>query len=149
MPATLATNKSLRSYDILDKIEAGIVLTGAETKSAKAAQINLKGAYVAFQKDEPYLINAHITRYKPAGAQPEYDPKRPRKLLLNKKEIASLTGKSREKGLTIMPSRVYIKRNRIKVQIVVARGVKKHDRRNKIKKDEADRNIQRAMRRKR
>ena len=106
MPKALATNKSLRSYEILDKIEAGIVLTGAEVKSAKAGQINLKSGYITISGNEVLLINVHIAKYKPAGAQPGYTPPRNRKLLLKKKEIARLTGKSREKGLTLLPASV-------------------------------------------
>ncbi len=117
---TLATNKKgLFDHQILEKFEAGIVLTGPEVKSVKSGQINLKGSYVSTsQTDEVYLVNANISPYKPAAAiQTDYKPEQKRKLLLKKREIDYLRGKSREKGLTIMPISVYTKGSLIKLEI--------------------------------
>lgn len=142
----LAENrKALFDYEILEKLEAGLVLSGQETKSAKNGQINLKGAYVTFHGDNADIINMHIAKYKPAGKMLEYDPAATRRLLLRKKEIAYLRGKSMEKGLTIVPLRVYIKGRFVKVEIGVARGRKQYDKREVIKRRDAKREIQRTL----
>ncbi len=126
----LATNKkALFDYEILEKMEAGLVLTGQEVKSAKLGQMSLKGAFVTFHGDEAMLTNAHLAKYKPAGLLPHYDPERSRKLLLKKREIQYLRGKSEERGLTIIPLRVYINNHLIKVEIAVGRGRHKYDKR--------------------
>lgn len=135
-------------YEILDKIEAGLVLTGAEVKSAKAGQINLKGSYVTLRhqpKIEAFLINSHISKYKPAGIQPDYEPTQPRKLLLHKKEIGKITGIMKQKGLTLVPLRVYTKHNRVKLEFGIGRGKKKFEKKQSIKKRDTERKIERAM----
>jgi len=140
--------KAKFDYDILDKFEAGLVLTGPEVKSVKAGQINLKGSYITIKhkpKTEVFLINAHISKYKPAGLQPDYEPTRSRKLLLHKKEINKLIGKMKEKGLTIVPLSVYTKHNRIKLEFGIGRGKKKFEKKETIKKRETKRKIERAM----
>ena len=145
----LATNKKIKAdYQILEKYEAGVVLTGPEVKSAKTGQINLKGGYVTIDsKSQVWLIGAHIARYKPAGpSQTNYQPTRNRKLLLNKKEIKSLLGKLTQAGLTIMPISVYTKGSLIKVEIAVVRGKKQYDKRQAIKKRDVEREIKRVMR---
>jgi SsrA-binding protein len=149
----IAVNKRAKfDYDILEKFEAGIVLTGAEVKSVKLGNISLKGSYMTInptgpqKQPEAWLINAHISPYKPAGPQPDYDPEKSRKLLLHKKEIDYLIGKQREGGLTIIPLSVYTKKARIKVEIGLGRGKKKFEKRERIKKREAERKIQRALR---
>lgn len=147
----LAYNKRARyDYDILEKFEAGLILTGAEVKSIKQGNISLKGSYVTLKKTdkelpEAWLINTHISKYKPAGDQPDYDPERSRKLLLNKSEIKQLIGKKQEQGLTIIPLSVYTKRSRIKLKIGLGRGKKKYEKRESIKKREADKKIRRAL----
>src|SRR3989338_3454387 len=131
----LAENKkALFDYEILEKLEAGLKLSGQETKSAKMGQINLKGAYVTFHNGKAYVLNMHINKYKPAGPLPDYDPTHTRPLLLRKKEIAYLQGKAMEKGLTNVPLRVYTKDRLIKVEIGIGRGRKTYDKRDVIKK---------------
>jgi SsrA-binding protein len=154
----IAINKrALFDYDILEKFEAGIVLTGAEVKSVKNGHISLKGAYVTFKNNEAYLLNAHISPYQKAGfAQRStaegkitgYDPTRTRKLLLNKSELKRLIGKLSEKGLTIVPLKVYTtRRGRLKVEIGLGRGKKLYEKRELIKKREVDREIRSNLKR--
>ncbi len=143
---SLAQNKkALFDYEILEKFEAGLVLTGAETKAVKDGQISLKGSYVNFHNGEAYLLNAHISAYKPAGKLANYDPTHSRRLLLNKKEIRYLQGKIQEKGLTVVPLSVYTKHRFVKVEIAVGRGKQKYDKRETIKKRDLDREIKRAL----
>lgn len=142
---SLAENKKAHfDYEILEKYQAGLVLSGQETKSAKDGQINLKGTYVTFHGGEAYVTNMHIAKYKPAGQLPEYEPTHSRKLLLRKKEIAYLQGKALEKGLTIVPLKVYIKGRLVKIEIAVARGKHKYDKREAIKKKDLKREIEKA-----
>ena len=150
MPNITTNKKLLADFHILEKFEAGIVLSGPEVKSVKAGQINLKGSYVTIDgKNEVWLINAHISPYKPAASrQISYKPTQNRKLLLSKKEIDYLRGKEKEKGLTIMPISVYTKGSLIKVELGLARGKKQFDKRESVKKREVDRQIRRQMRRK-
>jgi SsrA-binding protein len=148
--ANLTTNKqALHDYQVLEKLEAGIVLSGPEVKSVKAGQINLKGSYISVDnKSQVWLINAHIAPYRPAASvQANYDPNQNRKLLLRQKEIDYLRGKSKEKGLTILPISVYTKGSLIKLEIGVARGKKQYDKRETIKKREIDREIRRKLKR--
>lgn len=148
---TLATNKQgLYDHAVIDEIEAGIVLTGPEVKSVKHSQINLKGSYISIdQKDEIWLIGAHISSYKPAAAiQTNYKPDRKRKLILKKKEIDFLRGKEKEKGLTILPISVYTKGSLIKIKLGLVKGKKKKDKREIIKKRDSDREIRRNLRQK-
>jgi len=142
----LAENKkALFNYEILEKTEAGLVLSGYEVKAVKNGQANLKGAYVTFHGKDALLTNAHISRYKQAGKMPEYDPERSRRLLLHKKEINYLRGKSQEKGLTVIPIRVYTKNRFIKVELAVCRGKKQFDKRESLKKRDALREIRRTL----
>jgi SsrA-binding protein len=144
---TLAYNKRAKfDYEILDKYEAGLVLLGHEVKSIKTGHISLKGAYVTAKTDkkgktELYLTNAHIHLYKYAGTIKDYDPERPRKLLLKKREISRLIGKKKEQGLTLVPIKVYTKRSLIKLEFGIGRGKKKIDKRETIKKRELDRKV--------
>lgn len=142
----LAINRQAqRDYKILETYEAGLVLTGAEVKAAKLGQINLKGAYITInQKKEVLLVNSHIALYKKSNL-PHYNSKRNRKLLLHKKEIQSLIGKSAQKGLTIVPLKVYIKNGLVKLEFGLSRGKKKWDKRQGIKEREAKRQIQRSL----
>lgn len=144
----LATNKRARfDYDILETFEAGLELTGAEVKSVKAGHVSLKGAYAAITGAGPVLLNMHVRAYAPAGKQTGYDPTRTRQLLLHKREIGYLRGKTQEQGLTIVPETVYIKGNLIKVALGLARGKKVRDKRATIKRRETERELKRAIKR--
>ena len=146
MPS-LATNPRARyDYSILETFEAGLVLAGYEVKSVKNGRMSLKGSYVTIKNEEVWLINALIPAYQPKNMPEYYDPTRTRKLLLRKKEIKSLIGKIKQKGLTLVPLRVYTKHNRIKLEFGLGQGRKKIDKREKIKQREAKRRIDRAMR---
>ena len=143
---TLATNKRAHfDYELQDKYEAGLVLSGAETKSSKLGHISLKGSFVTIHESELYLTNATISRYPFSDPKIAYDPTRSRKLLVKKSEIKSLIGKLHVKGLTLVPLRVYTKRRLIKLEFAVARGKKAHDKRSDIAKSESKRNIERAL----
>ena len=143
----LATNKkAYHNFEILETWEAGIVLTGPEVKSVKQGQVNLRGGFVSLDNNlNCWLNNIHIAPYKPAALGPEYDPQRPRKLLLKKKEINYLIGKLKIKGLTIIPLKVYSKRNLIKVEIGLGKGKKKQDKREEIKKREIEKKIKQRL----
>jgi len=133
------------SYQILEKLEAGVSLIGQEVKSIKSGRISLKGAYVSVRNNEVFLINCTIPPYQPANAPKNYDQTRPRKLLLKKKEIKYLIGKTKEKGLTLVPLKVYTKKGKIKIEIGLAKGKKKIDKREKIKKRDVEREIRRTL----
>lgn len=142
----LATNPKVKfDYHILETYEAGLVLFGHETKAVKKGKMSLKGAYVVINNEEAWLLNAKISPYQPKNTPDDYDPERSRKLLLHKKELKSLIGKAKEKGLTLMPLRVYTKHGRIKLEFGLVRGKKKFDKREAIKKREAERKIERAL----
>lgn len=144
--STLAFNKRANfDYEISDKYEAGLVLTGQEVKSVKLGHISLKESFVTVKGTELYLTNAHITPYKYAGEMKNYDPTRPRKLLLKKSEIKHLTGKVRVQGLTLVPISVYTKKRLLKLEFGVGKGKKKHDKREDIAKREAHRQISRSL----
>jgi len=146
---TLAENKkAYLKYKILEKIEAGIALVGQEVKSIKSGRMNLMGSYVVVRDEEIYLIGCNIPPYQPKNAPQDYNPERSRKLLLKKAEIKQLIGKTQQKGLTLIPLKVYAKRGIIKLEFGLAKGLKKVDKREKIKKKETDRRIQRALREK-
>lgn len=141
----LAQNKKAEfEYEILEKYEAGLVLSGQEVKSAKLGQINLKGSYITFHGTNASVLNMHINKYKAAGPLPNYDPTQSRRVLLHKKQIAYLRAKSTEKGLTIVPLRVYTKGRLLKIEVAVARGKKLYDKREVLKKRELKREIDRA-----
>ncbi len=148
---TITINKEgLYNYEVLEKYEAGIVLTGPEVKSVKLGQISLRGAYIRLDKNnEAWLIGSHILPYKPAkNAQINYNPDQHRKLLLRRKELDSLLGKSKQKNLTIIPTSVYNKRGLIKIELALAKGKSKIDKRETIKKRESAREIKRVLRQK-
>ncbi|MFH1947287.1 MAG: SsrA-binding protein SmpB [Candidatus Magasanikbacteria bacterium] len=141
-----AINKKAKyDYEILDTLEAGLVLEGQEVKSVRTGHISLKGSFVNIHGDEAFLVNAHIPKYKFAGTAIDYDPDRSRKLLLKRKEIDYLKGKSLEKGLTIIPLSVYNKGRHIKIEIGIGKGKKKYDKRETIKKREVKRELSRKM----
>ena len=132
-------------YEILEVFEAGIMLKGQEVKSIKKGRMSLRGSFVVLKGGEVYLINAHVSPYQPENTPPGYNPTRPRKLLLHRKEIKYLIGKTRQKGLTLVPLKVYTKRGKIKVSFGVGKGKRKFDKRELIKKREIKREIQRAF----
>lgn len=137
-----SNRKAQHEYFLLEKLEAGIVLTGSEIKSIRAGQMSIKEAYVRVDGKEAWLIESHIAPYDPASRM-NHDPKRPRKLLLHKKEIAELWSEVRQKTLTIVPTQVYLKDGRAKLEIAVAKGKKNYDKRDSIAKRDTDREIQR------
>lgn len=137
--------KATFDYEILEKYEAGLVLIGQEVKSIKTGHINLTGSYVVFRDSEPYLIAAKIPPYQPKNAPADYNPEQSRKLLLNKKEIHYLLGKVSEQGFSLIPLKVYEKNGRIKLEFALAKGKKKFDKKEKIKKRDIERNIRRGL----
>ncbi|NUM25691.1 MAG: SsrA-binding protein SmpB [Candidatus Buchananbacteria bacterium] len=149
MPSITVNKKGLHEYQVLEKFEAGIVLSGPEVKSVKGGQINLKGSHVTVDhKNEVWLLNAHISPYKFASrTQIGYDPTQSRKLLLTKKEVDYLRGKSKEQGLTIMPISVYTKGSLIKIEIGLVKGKKQRDKREDIKKRDLERQLRNKIRR--
>ena len=143
---TLAKNKKAYfDYEILEKFEAGIVLIGQEVKSIKLDRINLSGAYVVLRGGEVYLVNASVPPYQPKNLQIDYDPTRPRKLLLRKSEIKYLIGKTEEKRLTLIPLRVYANKGKIKLEFAVGKGRKKANKKELIKKRDTEREIEREL----
>lgn len=131
-------------YNILETLEAGIELLGLEVKSVRRGSASLRASFATLKDNQFWLINAVIPPYQPLNTPATYDPSRSRRLLLHKKEIAHLIGKMREGGLTIIPLKMYNKNSRIKVEIGVAKGKKKYDKRETIKKRETQREIRRA-----
>jgi SsrA-binding protein len=145
----LAENKkAYYNYEILEKFEAGISLIGQEVKSLKTRGVNLAGSYVILRGEEVFWVGSHIHPYQPKNAPPDYNPERWRKLLLKKSEIKYLIGKSKQRGLTLVPLRLYTTRSgKIKLEFAVAKGKKKIDKRELIKKREVEREIRRALKR--
>ena len=143
-----ANKKAFHEYFILDRLEAGIALAGTEVKSIRESRINLKESYAQIRNGEAYLLNCHISPYSHGNRQ-NHEPLRPRKLLLHRKEIRKLIGKTQEKGLTLVPLRVYLRRGRIKVELGVARGKKLHDKRETERRKEMDREARAALRQRR
>ncbi|PIQ74984.1 MAG: SsrA-binding protein [Candidatus Portnoybacteria bacterium CG11_big_fil_rev_8_21_14_0_20_40_15] len=148
MPELAFNKKTLYDYEVLEKYEAGLVLTGHEVKSAKKGHLSLQGSYVVIRGEEAWLLNSSISPFQPKNAPPDYDPLRTKKLLLHKHEIASLIGKTHQKGLTLVPLRVYTKKAKVKLEFALARGKRKADKREKIIKRETKRDIDRALRQK-
>lgn len=141
----LATNRKAQfEYLLLEKYEAGIVLQGSEIKSIRAGQVSLAQSYVRIDGGEAWLMNAHIAPYDEASRF-NHDPLRPRKLLLHKSEIHKLWEKVSQKGVTIVPLRIYLKNGKAKVEIAVARGKKLHDKRETIAKRDQEREIERLI----
>jgi SsrA-binding protein len=142
----VATNRKARhNYFLFDTFEAGIVLKGSEIKSIRAGQISIKEAYVQVDKQEAWLVDAHIAPYTQASYL-GHEPKRKRKLLLHRKEIDRLWDEVRKKGMTIVPTQVYLKDGRAKVEIAVGRGKKQYDKRQALAQRDAERAIERNLR---
>ena len=144
--ADIATNKQARHrYHLLEKWEAGLVLTGTEVKSLRGGKAQLKDGYASVHNGEVWLHNVHIPPYGPATRE-NHEPERPRKLLLHKREIERLIGKTQERGLTLVPTRIYFSGPRAKVELALARGREQRDKREAIREREQKREMERALR---
>ena len=142
----VATNRKAKfEYFLLDVFEAGVSLKGSEIKSIRAGQISIKEAYIRVDEHEAWLMEAHVAPYAEANRF-NHEPRRPRQLLLHKKEIRKLRDSVRKKGLTVIPTKVYLKGGRAKVEIALARGKKLHDKRQALKTKESERDMNRQMR---
>lgn len=145
-PGDVATNRQgAYRYNFLETFECGLVLTGPEVKSLRGGKAQIKDGYAAIQDGEVWLHNVHIAHYPPASRE-NHEPERTRKLLMHRREIERLIGKTKEKGFTLVPTRIYFSGRNAKVEIALARGKDTHDKRESIKKREMDREMQRAMR---
>jgi len=142
----VATNrKAFHHYEVLETFEAGLVLRGTEVKSLRESQVNFKDCYAAVDNDEVWLIGCYISPYH-HGSDANHDPERRRKLLLHRREIARLVGKVAERGLTLIPLRLYFKAGRAKCELGLARGKKLHDKRASLREREAKREMDREAR---
>ena len=143
MPSLAYNKRAKFDYEILEKYEAGIVLSGAEVKALRAGNAKLQGSYLTVARGELSLIGAHIGKYSGAGAQEGYDPTRSRKLLVHRKELLFLAGKIQQTGLTLVPLELYTAGRRIKLSFALARGKKLYDKRASLKKRDLDREARR------
>src|SRR5688572_1399806 len=145
MSQDVAVNRqAFHNYDILEKFEAGLVLTGTEIKSARDGRVNLKDAYGLVKSGEVWLLNCHISPYS-HGNSANHDPLRTRKLLLKRSEINRLIGRTTEKGLTLIPLKVYLKAGRLKCELALAKGRKVHDKREVSRKKTIDKETRQAL----
>ena len=145
MPVLLENKKEYINYEILEKYEAGLVLLGLEVKSLKLKRGNIAGARVIIRGNEAFLVGMDIPPYQPNNTPKNYERERTRKLLLHKKEIAHLAGKGAQRGLTLLPTKVYTAGGRIKLEVAVVRGKKKFEKREKIKRRDLEREIGRRI----
>jgi SsrA-binding protein len=146
-PRLIATHRRARfDYEVLERIEAGLVLRGPEVKALRAGKASLSDAYGVVRRGEAYLVNLHISPYE-AASRENPDPRRERKLLLHRREISRLGGRLQERGLTLVPLSLYWKEGRAKVELGLARGRRRHDKREVIRKRESDRELARVTRR--
>ncbi len=144
--ADLASHKRARfDYEILEGFEAGISLFGHEVKAIRSGRMRLEGSYVLIRGGEAFLVGASIAPYQPENTPKDYDPERPRKLLLTQKELEKLFAESEKKGLTIVPISVYSKSRKLKVNIAVVKGKKEYDKREKMKERDTGREINRLL----
>jgi SsrA-binding protein len=134
------------NYFLMERFEAGLVLTGTEVKSAKSGKIQLRESYATIERNEAWLVNAHISEYS-HGNRENHSPVRSRKLLLHRREIDKLLGKTREKGLSLIPTKIYLKGGRIKCEVALARGKKMHDKREAERARTAENEARDAVRR--
>jgi SsrA-binding protein len=142
---TITVNrKAYHDYHILESLEAGIVLTGTEIKSIRAGRVNIRDAYARPEDGELLLCNAHIAAYE-AGSHYNHEPNRPRKLLLHRRQIDELIGMATQRGLTLVPLKLYITRGIAKLELGVARGKKQYDKRETMARRDTDREIERAL----
>ena len=143
---TIADNRQARfQYEILETYEAGVELLGTEVKSIRAGRVNLKDGYAYIRDGEAWLSNVHISPHKSASDVFNHEPRRNRKLLMHRDEINKLIGKTEQKGLTVVPLKMYLNRGWIKVLLGLAKGKKLHDKRESLKHKQANREIERAM----
>jgi SsrA-binding protein len=143
-PGDVATNRQATfRYNLLEKFEAGLVLQGSEVKSLRNGAVQLKDAYAEVRDGEVWLRNMHIAPYEPA--RDNHDPERPRKLLLHRREIERLIGKTAERGLTLIPTRIYFSGPRAKVELALAQGKDMYDKRRSIREREQRREMERAV----
>ncbi|MEO0353097.1 MAG: SsrA-binding protein SmpB, partial [Cyanobacteria bacterium P01_A01_bin.15] len=133
------------TYEILDSYEAGVALKGTEVKSIRAGKVNLRDGYAQVKNGEVWLLNVHISPHNMTNQVYNHEPRRPRRLLLHKAEIRKLIGKVEEKGLTLVPLKLYLKKGRVKVNIAIGRGKKLHDKRESLKQKQEKRDIARMM----
>lgn len=133
------------NYHLLERFEAGLVLTGTEVKSVRGGRLNLRDSYAALKGSEAWLLNCHISPYTHGNIQ-NHDPLRERKLLLHREEIRRLIGKVRERGFTLVPLRIYLKKGRIKIEIALAKGKREYDKREAIRRREAEMEVKQAIR---
>ena len=144
-PGDVASNRQASfRYEFLDKLECGIVLQGTEVKSLRDGAVQLKDGYASLRDGELWLYNVHIAPYAPASRE-NHEPERPRKLLVHRRELERLAGRINERGLTLVPTRMYFSGPRAKVEIAVARGKDRYDKRQSIKERETRRDMQRAL----
>jgi SsrA-binding protein len=142
----VSTNRKARhDYDLLDTYEAGLVLLGSEIKSIRAGHVNLREGFVQVRQNELWLLNTHIATYEQAGGF-GHDPLRPRKLLLHRQEIDRIISRVQEKGLTVVPTVLYLSRGLAKLEIALARGKKQYDKRQALRQRDSQRQIQRSLR---
>ena len=142
----VATNRRARhEYEILETFEAGLVLRGTEVKSLRTGQVNFKDSYATVRNSELWLLGCHISPYS-HGTDANHDPERDRKLLLHRREITRLSGKIAERGLTVVPLKLYFKAGRAKIEIGLARGKKLHDKRATLRERETRREMDKAVR---
>jgi len=144
MTTLIQNRKARHNYHFLEKYEAGIALMGTEVKACRAATISLAEAYAIVKDGEVWLLESHISHYKQGNIN-NHDPKRPRKLLLNKREIIHLKKSIEAKGLSLIPVRFYLSRGKVKVELALARGKQKHDKRDTLRKRDHDRETARAI----
>jgi SsrA-binding protein len=142
---TVATNRKARhDYFVEDSYEAGLVLTGTEIKSIRAGRVNLRDSFVVIKEGELWMLNTHIAPYD-RGTYANHDPRRPRKLLMHRREINRIAGKLQEKGFTLVPLRLYLKNNRAKVELGLVKGKRQYDKRATLREKETRREIDRAV----
>ncbi len=134
--------RAMHDFEVLERFTAGIVLTGHETKSIKTGRVQIAGAHVMIRRGEVFVVGLETPSFQPKNAPENHDPGRTKKLLLEKREIDKLSGKIHE-GLTAIPLRVFAQKGRVKIEIALARGLKKHDKREKLKKRESEKEIRR------
>ncbi len=147
MPALIQNKKVYFDYEVLEKFEAGIELFGFEVKSLKAKHGSITGARALIRGNEAFVVNMEIPAFQSHNIHTKYEPDRTRKLLLKRKELSYLAGKSQQRGLTIVPISVYTKKSLIKIEIGLVKGKKKFDKRETIKRRETERKIEREMKR--
>lgn len=145
MKTLIENRKALFDFDLIEKYQAGLVLLGLEVKSLRLGRGTLQGSYIIIRGEEAFWIGANIPPYQPNNTPKDYLPKHERKILITKKEIRYLLGKTKEKGLTLVPIKVYTNKDKIKLEFALVKSKKKYDKRRSIKERETDRTIDRAL----